>query len=107
MHRAGMWRFLGCHRANRAALGGNAPEDDSSGALDNFQALDENLPRIRRFFPGGHNATCLSKAKRVNVATLCLSMHARRSEETFPVPAGVDASTSIAVSRVTPHPSTG
>src|ERR1700682_1951954 len=33
-------------------------------------------------------------------------MRAPRSEETIPVPAVVDASTSVAASRVTPHPST-
>ena len=32
---------------------GNVPEEDSSGALDNFQALYENPPSIRRFFPRG------------------------------------------------------
>src|SRR5438309_3494940 len=49
---------------------------------------------------------CFLRAQRGNVRTLCLSMHAPRPEETIPVPAAVDASTSVAASRVTRHPST-
>ena len=34
-----MWDLLGCYRDSRALLGGNAPEDNGSGSLDDFQAL--------------------------------------------------------------------
>ena len=38
-----MGGLLSCCGASRALLGGNAPEDDGSGALDDFQALWQEL----------------------------------------------------------------